>query len=304
VLVPASVRKLDRNDPRHVRWRILATAAATAASVLAYRYLFFDGEDDVDDRIIQRDESATTTAASVSSSAYSIALAVTISTTAVSRACKATGAVLAHASLLYFGPILQRIWFARWWWQRRNQQRRGSEESSSCSSSQAEASVADTLFSCYELYAKDSVSDLLSFCRFGGNVNKKRKTKSGDDDDDNNGGGGEYASGDEQRRWVAFRNLVVAPLTEEIVFRGCIVSALSESTDLSPTSVALAAPLFFGSAHLHHAALRLRNNEPIGVVAIGTAFQFAYTSLFGSYASYAYLRTKSIAAVVVSHAFW
>jgi len=103
-------------------------------------------------------------------------------------------------------------------------------------------------------------------------------------------------------RWIYLRNLVFAPLTEEIVFRGSIVSALARTT-LSTGSIVIIAPLFFGSAHIHHALVKLRQGDSPMTVAIQTAVQFAYTSLFGSYASFAYLRSRSILAVTLSHSF-
>jgi prenyl protein peptidase len=103
-------------------------------------------------------------------------------------------------------------------------------------------------------------------------------------------------------RWCNIRNMVVAPVTEEIVFRGCMVPALL-ATGMTPLKTALVAPLFFGVAHAHHAILRFRQGERLGRVLIITLFQFTYTSLFGSYAAYALIRTGSVAAVVVSHAY-
>jgi hypothetical protein len=106
----------------------------------------------------------------------------------------------------------------------------------------------------------------------------------------------------EDERWKNIRNFIVAPVTEEIVFRGCMVPALLASGE-SPLKASLVAPLFFGVAHAHHAVLRLRQGEKISRIMIGTIFQFAYTTLFGIYAAYAFIRTGSVGAVVVSHAY-
>eukprot|EP00536_Pseudo-nitzschia_multiseries_P006990 jgi/Psemu1/304501/fgenesh1_kg.156_\ len=102
--------------------------------------------------------------------------------------------------------------------------------------------------------------------------------------------------------WVATRNYGIAPLTEEIVFRGCMVPALL-ATGMSAGGVALVAPLFFGFAHLHHAATRLSGGDPPSLVVMATTFQFLYTSLFGSYASYAFVRTGSVLPVILSHSY-
>ena len=106
----------------------------------------------------------------------------------------------------------------------------------------------------------------------------------------------------EDERWKNIRNYIVAPVTEEIVFRGCMVPALL-AAGMSPLKASLMAPLFFGVAHAHHAVLRLRQGEAFSRIMFGTIFQFAYTTLFGSYAAYAFIRTGSVGAVVVSHAY-
>lgn len=103
-------------------------------------------------------------------------------------------------------------------------------------------------------------------------------------------------------RWTQLRNLIVAPVTEEIVFRACMVPAL-RSTGMTFARVALTAPLFFGFAHGHHALLKVRQNQKLSSVLLETIFQFTYTSVFGAYVSFAFLRTGSICAVTVCHTF-
>lgn len=103
-------------------------------------------------------------------------------------------------------------------------------------------------------------------------------------------------------RWTSIRNFLVAPWTEEIVFRGCMLSALLGS-GMSPAKVVMISPLFFGVAHAHHAWTRLSNGERIQSVLFVTAFQFTYTSLFGAYAAYATFRTGSVFGPFLSHAY-
>lgn len=105
-----------------------------------------------------------------------------------------------------------------------------------------------------------------------------------------------------EERWKNIRNLVVAPWTEEVVFRGVMVPALLGS-GMSPLRVTLVSPLCFGVAHIHHAMARLSKGERLQSVLIVTAFQFVYTSLFGSYSAYAFIRTGSVTAVTMSHAY-
>ena len=107
---------------------------------------------------------------------------------------------------------------------------------------------------------------------------------------------------DDSERWTLLRSLVVAPVTEEIVFRACMVPVL-RSTGMLPWRVSFTAPLFFGFAHVHHAVLKLRQGRRLLPVLLETFFQFVYTSAFGAYVSYAFLKTGSLFAVILCHAF-
>lgn len=102
--------------------------------------------------------------------------------------------------------------------------------------------------------------------------------------------------------WITIRNYIVAPFTEELVFRGCIIPPLLAS-GMSTVKVSLIAPLFFGIAHIHHAVTRISKGERPSSVVLITIFQFLYTSLFGSYASYAFIRSGSILAITFSHSY-
>lgn len=104
-------------------------------------------------------------------------------------------------------------------------------------------------------------------------------------------------------KWIYYRNLIAAPYAEEVVFRGCLVPALA-STGLGALKVSFIAPLFFGLAHAHHAYLKFQRGEMhLKFIILQTVFQFLYTSLFGAYVSYAFLRTGSVLAVAASHSF-
>jgi prenyl protein peptidase len=103
-------------------------------------------------------------------------------------------------------------------------------------------------------------------------------------------------------QWIFTRNYFVAPFTEEIIFRGCMVPVLS-ATKLTNISVTFIAPLFFGFAHVHHAIVKLQQGQNKMHVFFETCFQFLYTSLFGFYASYAYIKKRSLVGVILCHAF-
>ncbi|KAG2448480.1 hypothetical protein HYH02_006372 [Chlamydomonas schloesseri] len=100
-----------------------------------------------------------------------------------------------------------------------------------------------------------------------------------------------------------WRNLVVAPLTEEWVFRACMAPLLVME-GLPLVRVVLLTPLFFGAAHLHHVAELMRHQHmPLGRALAAVAFQFAYTTLFGWLATFLFLRTGHLAAPLAAHVF-
>eukprot|EP00198_Chlamydomonas_reinhardtii_P000823 XP_001690158.1 predicted protein [Chlamydomonas reinhardtii] len=103
--------------------------------------------------------------------------------------------------------------------------------------------------------------------------------------------------------WRLWRNLVAAPLTEEWVFRACMAPLLVME-GLPLVRVVLLTPLFFGAAHLHHAAELVRHQHmPLGRALAAVTFQFAYTTLFGWLATFLFLRTGHLAAPLAAHVF-
>lgn len=103
--------------------------------------------------------------------------------------------------------------------------------------------------------------------------------------------------------WESCRNFFVAPLAEEIIFRSCMITPFVHNKQLSVAQICWTVPLFFGVAHAHHAWTKLKNGAPLKAVLFGTLFQLMYTTLFGAYASFCFLRTRSLFAVVISHSF-
>lgn len=121
---------------------------------------------------------------------------------------------------------------------------------------------------------------------------------------------------DETFRWTILRNLFIAPISEEVIFRACIIAPLLSShrnedgQSLSPTQICWIAPLFFGVAHLHHfheqyrrLPLLQRTKQAILQLIVGLLFQLTYTTLFGAYASHLFVRTGSLLAVILVHIF-
>ncbi|KAI3892877.1 hypothetical protein MKW92_026615 [Papaver armeniacum] len=78
---------------------------------------------------------------------------------------------------------------------------------------------------------------------------------------------------------LAWRNYVVAPLTEEVVFRACMIPLLL-CGGFKPYTIIFFSPIFFS-----------------------LGLQLGYTVLFGSYASFLFIRTGHLIAPVVAHVF-
>ena len=91
------------------------------------------------------------------------------------------------------------------------------------------------------------------------------------------------------------RNLVVGPISEEWVFRACMCPLL-HAAGLGDGSAVFVSGGIFGLAHVHHVF-------DAGTPWIGVAVQFTYTSLFGAYSSYLFLRTGVLYGAVLAHAF-
>lgn len=64
-------------------------------------------------------------------------------------------------------------------------------------------------------------------------------------------------------------------------------------------------PLIFGLAHLHHFyEFRVTHpRTPLHIAIARSILQLSYTSLFGAYATFLFLRTGSLLAVILVHAF-
>ncbi|KAF6105865.1 CAAX prenyl protease 2 isoform X3 [Desmodus rotundus] len=101
-------------------------------------------------------------------------------------------------------------------------------------------------------------------------------------------------------RWL--RNQVIAPLTEELVFRACMLPMLAPCTGLGPA--VFTCPLFFGVAHFHHIFEQLRfRQSSVGSIFLSAAFQFSYTAVFGAYTAFLFIRTGHLIGPVLCHSF-
>jgi prenyl protein peptidase len=104
--------------------------------------------------------------------------------------------------------------------------------------------------------------------------------------------------------WTAWRNIVAGPVTEELLFRSASVPLML----LARASVAetiFLSPVVFGLAHFHHFyEFRLTNpGVPLVAALARSVFQLGFTTVFGGYATFVYVRTGSLLAVCAVHAF-
>lgn len=98
-----------------------------------------------------------------------------------------------------------------------------------------------------------------------------------------------------------WRNLVVAPLSEELIFRSCILPLLLQC--FSPHKAVLLSTLIFGLAHFHHLVEQQRIGMPLKRAILISCFQFVYTMIFGAYAAVLFVRTGHFMAPVMAHSF-
>ncbi|XP_035679008.1 CAAX prenyl protease 2-like isoform X1 [Branchiostoma floridae] len=101
------------------------------------------------------------------------------------------------------------------------------------------------------------------------------------------------------------RNFIVvcaAPFTEEFVFRACMLPLLIPC--LGPGLAVVVCPLFFGVAHIHHVFERLKTgDQSVKVIWMLTMFQFSYTTVFGAYTAFLFVRTGHLIGPYFCHAF-
>lgn len=96
------------------------------------------------------------------------------------------------------------------------------------------------------------------------------------------------------------RNLVVGPLTEELVYR-LVIGAIYKWAGISPFRTVLENPLYFAFAHFHHALELVAFGHSFWAVVRITVFHFLVTSLFGVYAAYLFVRTGSVWPPALAH---
>lgn len=102
---------------------------------------------------------------------------------------------------------------------------------------------------------------------------------------------------------------MVAPVTEEIVFRSVLAPALhmalvrdgSAHDSSAAWTTVWVTPLWFSVAHMHHLIEKVRAGWPLGRAAITTLVQLTYTTIFGVIATLLFLRTGCVYTALLSH---
>ncbi|KAF1997198.1 CaaX prenyl protein-like proteinase Rce1 [Amniculicola lignicola CBS 123094] len=111
--------------------------------------------------------------------------------------------------------------------------------------------------------------------------------------------------------WIGYRNLVVVcqhhsrgPVTEELIWRSLVIP-LHILARFSGKQIIFLTPLYFGIAHAHHLyEFRLTHpRTPMFMAILRSVFQFAYTSLFGFFAAFVFLRTGNLLSIILAHSF-
>ncbi|KAK6349720.1 hypothetical protein TWF696_005999 [Orbilia brochopaga] len=105
--------------------------------------------------------------------------------------------------------------------------------------------------------------------------------------------------------WVGWRNYVVGPWAEELTFRSHILALHLYAPHPSLTKLTLTTPLYFGIAHLHHLYefATMHPDTPLHFAVLRSVVQFCYTTLFGWFAAWTFLRTGSLWGPIAAHSF-
>lgn len=101
------------------------------------------------------------------------------------------------------------------------------------------------------------------------------------------------------------RDLIFAPVTEELVYRSIILlifNPLLASGSMSRTAYIITTPLVFGVSHIHHGyTLYTFKKIQLPMVLFNGFVQFTYTTLFGILSNYLLLKNDSIYGCIIVH---
>ena len=95
------------------------------------------------------------------------------------------------------------------------------------------------------------------------------------------------------------RAIIVAPIVEEILFRGIFVPFLIHN-NYSKIFTFIYCSSLFGIAHLHHL---ISEKNITKKTIINSIVQVGFTTLFGMYSTYVYFNTESVIATILCHGY-
>lgn len=96
------------------------------------------------------------------------------------------------------------------------------------------------------------------------------------------------------------RNYMVAPLSEEFIFRGVLIAILEQSFPL--WSSIIISGILFSLAHSHHYFFQsIQGSDQIRLT--DNLFQMSYTFVFAVYSATLYLKTRTILTTIQVHIF-
>ncbi|KAM3181206.1 hypothetical protein ACTXT7_014819 [Hymenolepis weldensis] len=101
---------------------------------------------------------------------------------------------------------------------------------------------------------------------------------------------------------IWLRAVVVAPLVEEIIFRGCILFQLQRQFQTCGT-LCLGSGLLFAVAHSHHVFEKLYIGYPLSAALSEVFPQVIMTAMFGVYSTLIVLRSGHLIAACIVHSF-
>lgn len=104
-----------------------------------------------------------------------------------------------------------------------------------------------------------------------------------------------------QRKDIMLRNYLIAPLAEEWIFRACMLLLLRPA--MGEWCAILVCPVFFGMAHVHHLIdwYRINDGTSFKHACLSVAVQIIYTSIFGMFAGFIFVRTNHFTGLVLCH---
>ena len=116
---------------------------------------------------------------------------------------------------------------------------------------------------------------------------------------------------------IVLRNLLIAPTSEEILFRAILtptlflqynvpvyfnnIMNLNTQTVLSVSALLYLCPLFFSVAHIHHLYEKIRRGMSVSRAVQELIIQSMYTYIFGYIAMILYVRTGNVFSCICSH---